>query len=430
MNIKIINHNADLDNVWEIFWVDNNEELKNYFNSWSNLKDFKYLNFKWLLNFWDRDSLMVKARQSEFNDIIFDNKKISLLEFYNCTFNKDIIFDNFYFKWDIIFENCRFEKNLEFNYCDFEWWELKIIDCNIEKKIKIIRLKKLNYIKIWWYDKNKKLDIEIEKLRFNKNDDDSYLFYWESIKRIYFNHCLNLSDSLKFGSLKDVDLVFDDVDLWKTTFNWVKINKLYLENATLNDCIFNWVEFPKNYKLENYYFWTNDILLVNLMKYRDKEKIEKLKLSSKQMKDNYRQLKFVMDKNWNYAEGNKFFEKEMDYFERELSEKWLSQEKIILFFQKWISYYWKSWILPILWIFLLAFLTDFINYSYLINFYDCETFEFWKLFLNLLYPLYWFRKDYIDSLDNWLLFWFMTYKLIYWILLWHLIVALKRTTKR
>jgi hypothetical protein len=29
----------------------------------------------------------------------------------------------------------------------------------------------------------------------------------------------------------------------------------------------------------------------------------------------------VMDKNGNYREGNKFYEKEMDFYERELSEK-------------------------------------------------------------------------------------------------------------
>jgi hypothetical protein len=37
------------------------------------------------------------------------------------------------------------------------------------------------------------------------------------------------------------------------------------------------------------------------------------------MKDNYRQLKFVMDKNGNYTEANNFFSKEMDYYFQDIS---------------------------------------------------------------------------------------------------------------
>jgi hypothetical protein len=51
------------------------------------------------------------------------------------------------------------------------------------------------------------------------------------------------------------------------------MNELFLSNINLNGCIFNGVKFPDNYELKE-----NN-------------------LSNKQMKDNYRQLKFVMDKN-------------------------------------------------------------------------------------------------------------------------------------
>jgi len=246
------------------------------------------------------------------------------------------------------------------------------------------------------------------------NSDKSNIKIWKLKIKLLNISFSNLIEWLQFENLEIDELRISNSNLWKTTFNWVKINRLYLENTTLNDCVFNWVEFPKNYELE-------------------KIENEKKEIDYKKMKDNYRQLKFVMDKNWNYTEANRFFEKEMEYYGKELKENWWWQERFILWIQKEISFFWKNWFKVILLIITLALITDIINYCYISNSFEWWIYEpkqFWKLFFNLLYPLYWLWENFIKNFDIPLIIGFMSYKIIYWTLLWHLWVALKRTTKR
>jgi len=137
-------------------------------------------------------------------------------------------------------------------------------------------------------------------------------------------------------------------DLWKTIFNWVVIEKLILENATINECIFNWVIFPNN--LED--IWNNE-----------------------KQKDNYRQMKHVMDKNWNHTEANKFYALEMNeelkialnkFSWKELNEKFRKKEYfswtfsnfsnlVALWFNKLFSNFWTNWILSLFWLVTIAF---------------------------------------------------------------------------
>jgi hypothetical protein len=53
-----------------------------------------------------------------------------------------------------------------------------------------------------------------------------------------------------------------------------------------------------------------------------------------------------------------------------------------------------------------------------------------KIFFEFLYPLYWLSYEYIKNFNSIELAGIIIYKWIYAILLWHLIIALKRTTKR
>jgi len=368
---------------------------------------------------------VIFKKRYDFNILEF-NKNDKILSFNNCVFEEELWFYAFIFKGNIEINNCEFKKDLVFKNSILKK-RLTIIDSNIDWNLKIENINNLNELIISWRDNKSKINnLILDKLYISNKETSIFILSNLNIKNeLVFSNSNILPEKIIFKNIYFELLKFIDIDLWKTTFNWVQIKKIYLENATLNDCIFNWVEFPKNYELEKNYIID--------------DKCNKSKnLSNKQLKDNYRQLKHVMDKNWNYTEANKFFEKEMDYYERELKEKsFFNQERIILFFQKWISYFWKSWLVPILWIFVLAFITAFINLCYLDFKIDNNHIDllknikwFIKLFFNLLYPLYWLKKDYIDWLDVWLILWFIIYKTLYWILLWHLVVALKRTTKR
>ncbi len=164
------------------------------------------------------------------------------------------------------------------------------------------------------------------------------------------------------------NLIIKNSDLWKMKFNWVKIKKtLTIENVTLNDCIFNGVEFPKDYRIEE----------INK---------DPVKIRYKKMKDNYRQLKFVMDKNGNYTEANHFYAKEMQFHMQHLEailknkkqkdissleKSWFGWamsrmvwEKILLSFSKSISEFWNNWMRPIFFLFLLAISATNIKFLY------------------------------------------------------------------
>ena len=405
--------------------------------------------------------------------------------FKNCHFTSSITSMKFW--WNISFEECIFDidfiekrninfETIMFTNCKCKKIELKYLwttgiyfhdtkfsSLNIDK-VKVIKDEELKFhiainstkkswniiidgveelenLHIW--DTRRKGNfwkVEIRNINFLSWDNNSYIINDSKIDKLDLRYCTNYSNKLVFQNLRLKNLYTKNTDLWKTTLNWVSIDEIYFENVTFNDCIFNGVDFPLNYTLIE---WN---------------------LSNKQLRDTYRQLKHVMDKNANHIEANNFFEKEMEY---EMLRLWVSkwiwagflslfQEKFIggkaqdkwkqiqLWFGWQCNEFWNNWMRAILWILILAFSTTLINllYNYGIyiewywgrglpfsHFIDNYK-QYIKLFMNLLYPLYWVKKDFIDWLDNWLTFWFYLYKIIYSILFWHLIIAVKRVTRR
>lgn len=272
-------------------------------------------------------------------------------------------------------------------------------------------------------NKNFQWSIYINNICFNNISFDISIFE----KEIEFNDCIfegdfsmhncSIKSLLIFNSCEFKEKVcFKNMDLWRTIFNWGVIHEWYLEDVNLSDCIFNGVDFSNSKLSDVKKAWWG----INYWK----------------MKDNYRQLKHVMDKNWNHTEANNFFSKEMQNYY--LSLDWFSKDfnkKIILFIQGIISSFGNNWIMPIILIFGLSLITSWINYWYVeccYDFWELKVFsiDVGKTFLSLLYPLYWLKRDFFEWFDKTMISWFMIHKIIYWILFWHLIVALKRTTKR
>jgi hypothetical protein len=50
--------------------------------------------------------LIVKVKNSEFDNIQIDKKNVTRLFFEDCTFNKKIQLEDFIFNEDVIFTNC------------------------------------------------------------------------------------------------------------------------------------------------------------------------------------------------------------------------------------------------------------------------------------------------------------------------------------
>lgn len=326
--------------------------------------------------------------------------------------------------WDLLFEQLNFE-------------EVLINNLTIKNSAKIIFDLRKPFLsdKEEYIKKRRKHKITLE----NINDLEKFEIKGDKYTNIelYLNDSNFDNTNFFISNIRISKLHIRNSNLWKGIFNGVNVIQLTMEDVTMNDCIFNWCSFP--------------------------EELEKISNNKKQ-KDNYRQLKYVMDKNWSHTDANKFYAKEMETYMYSIGlRKWISwffsifKKKLIWGetesfankFSLWcwfqFSNFWNNWIRCFSWIILLALASTAFNYTY--NHLICIPSYFWscnqedifnyaylvdysKLFLSFLYPLYGLKKDFIDNLDNWLTLWFMIYKISYTYLLWSLILSFKRVSKR
>ncbi len=329
-SVKIINTN-DIDFPKSIF----EETLK--INTDTNIK-FKYSEFHWdVIILWkNQDGFKIEfsnCKLNEFSNTFIQNQDKAFWEYsFLYSFVKDIqLLSPKNFKYIVHREDNENKDRKISLYLNSKWTEKVFIASDIDK-VSLWELKIFN-------NSDENININISNL----NIESVELKNWFFVNKFILT---NISTD-KFDIINS--------NLWQTTFNWGEINKLYLENATLNDCIFNGVEFPKDYKLEEW------------------------ELKPKKLKDNYRQLKFIMDKNGNHTEANKFYELEMSYLLKELDKKdtfeWkkllkldfyffeaetLSQ-KLVLFISRILNGFWNNWILSFFWLFLLWFSASYIS---------------------------------------------------------------------
>lgn len=458
------------------------------------------------------------------NTIVKNSERInnSTMVIENTTFKKGLNIE-----WgDVLIEKCNIQGWLQINRMN---WTIIASDHNnniesnfsIKVKIQFGELDTISYIE----NNIKHFDLEINRTKNIENI---------SIKKPYKSVILNsiqtkenfsldiknsiineggifhISESIinwkislyQFYNLSNVGVLFSNsviknfrlhsCNLWTSALNWITIWELTLENVTLNDCIFNAIEF------ESYELW----------EIKDND----WNINYKKQKDSYRQLKHVMDKNWNHTEANKFYALEMEYYERTLDIWWgwfldnlknfiktsfhwekakILWEIIVLRFSKRINDFWNNWLSPLFWLlFFSSFATlidgiistnsikelfypiaffallwgvfyifrkfektrkvnDFvINISqntYLIIFaaiftfigFSLKGFNFLEAFSVYVNPI-WFLPEYFIQNGEKLYIkysWFeklifILYKALYGVILWHLIVAAKRTTKR
>jgi hypothetical protein len=153
-------------------------------------------------------------------------------------------------------------------------------------------------------------------------------------------------------------------------------------------------------------------------------------------RETFRVLKYSFDKNGNYLEGNKYFSLEMKKYGKELYLSPLKghvQEKLIFWVNEKVSNFGQSWGRPVAWIILFIIIYGFIIYGnehhWLMHIYPKGSEVLNTIMHWLNYPLKDFRplekilkKDYE--------FMSLVFNIIFSVLIWQTIVAVKRHTKR
>lgn len=150
-------------------------------------------------------------------------------------------------------------------------------------------------------------------------------------------------------------------------------------------------------------------------------------------KETYRIIKYSFDKLGNHIEANKYFSLEMKKYKEELSKNAnFSQEKFIFWFNETVSNYGQNYLMPTMWLILTSIVytliiilsknADFINWLKIHN-----EFLFTIKFLNS-----WFTNIFVLNkfLPKNLEFITILFTILQSTLVWHILVSVRRHTKR
>lgn len=150
-------------------------------------------------------------------------------------------------------------------------------------------------------------------------------------------------------------------------------------------------------------------------------------------RETFRLVKQSFDKVGNYIEGNKYYIEEMGKYREELRGKRWSSEKIIFDLYRVLSSYGQSVTRPLLFILLVALFHALLNYSFEQNWLYLLPSSFTGSLELIGYGLNYITKN-ILPVNKFLVegmeFLSLFFYLIYTILIWLIILAIKRKTKR
>lgn len=280
------------------------------------------------------------------------------------------------------------------------------------------------------------------KMRFAKTDSSRYFLKNLNIGSFSLSYLTNLADICKLQDLNIHKFDVDDVDFGKAIFNGVSFKEdlgytpileepsIYMRWFIFLDTRFNSCDWK-------------DFVFSSVGKDAQGKSYE---LSNKEMRDSYRQMKAVMDKNQNLHEGHQFFQKEMECFQK-IEEA--PSKKLIYQLNSWISDFGNSWSQVLMWILCLWLLYCLLKFSYL-SYWSHEIIDFhivlswttiytgwsellWTLF-GFLNPLAAFDKDHWNNLmkNHGPLVYLaaLLFKITLAVLYYQLVISIKRLTKR
>jgi hypothetical protein len=375
----------------------------------------------------------------------------------------------------IHFYDCTFEQSLIFYRPDCVKEKVSISDCQIKKTISLvsnfddinISNTKANSLCIGEGDENyiqecyiKKIlfyhDNHIEKLYFKKSSIDSLIINSMTSKIMKFHKILFENSKFKKILIRDIKtnlFLIDNIDILKDakiSFESIKTKVLKVKRlsqdskyirfdniSVLNKFVCERVEF------NNTYF--NDFNIKDADKKIEKTSFVGAHLNSIQWgdiskieaeQDIFRQLKFANDSQGNHIEANSFFANEMRRYKTKLKKKsWRKhfQEKLVFNLSEKISNFGQSYLKPIGWIIFFVVLYNLIIFGYKENYlyqiyepinpYIRNIADFFNNGIKTIKPLDKILKEGIEFIS-------LVFYIIFSILIWQTVVALKRHTKR
>lgn len=345
-----------------------------------------------------------------FNGINFSESNINSL-FYNCVFDKQIIIEHSTITFDIFrfyhhigtppsekidvdkfrkikhlnIRNCKFEKKFILN--NFEINELYILDSIFQDKLEI---------------KNS----QCKKFEFKNSNVEKVSDFFES----HFDRFeMRKSIFRDFAGFENT--IFGTKEFGKATFTYVT----FMSFANFRGATFNFGLDLSNTNLKE----SPNFLGINILSYNTN-------------RETFRIIKNSFDKNGNHIEANNYFSKEMKAYKKE-KNKCLTQ--LILDLNNGISSFGNNYIKPIMILFVSMLYYNYVLknqknlYEYYANFEIFRSFESCIEFFNNaaknLLPFSNFLKDRqgIEFISLLFYLWFS-------ILIWQIVVAIKRHTIR
>lgn len=247
--------------------------------------------------------------------------------------------------------------------------------------------------------------------------DEGWTFDFYNIKITVFN-IIN-------GRWVNLDL--SDTLIWSGRIFDSTINKVEFKKADLGTLSFSQVTFSKPLSIERTSLSKVGLVGINW----SPGILSDTNIALEDIQSSYQQLKHNMDQIWNKTEANKFFAKEMEYYEKSLSWKSDWDKKFISMLQRYSNNYWNSWILPLGWIFILSWL-----YTSLHLFSNIQASHCWHWFCFHVAPYGVFFNEVIKNInvlddfkniDNAGIF---LYRIFIAFFIYQFIVALRRISQR
>lgn len=260
--------------------------------------------------------------------------------FKNCIFLEKLDLKELYLEKELTFDNCTFEKEIIFN--DF---------CNDS----VIFINECNFCLN---------DINLNNKTFKSN--------------LFFKDCknigkLNLNNSTVSGSTSFRGSNFIEADFEKTTFNSIVV---FNEANFLNNINFKYTSFDdrvyfQNVTIQSKLDFETTIFKdeVNFLGIKKNKEGEKLGPENIKNRETARIIKHSFEKLDNIIEANKFYALEMQKREDELSfekvKNWL--ELIVFKFHKISSNHSQDWSLVLFWIFIIGFISSYLDFNLIQN---------------------------------------------------------------
>lgn len=375
------------------------------------------------LKYWEiiQKNMLISERFNPFNVLYKDctfrhNAGFYLGKITEMPFELDMsLFCDCTFKESLFMQRVKFKQPVFRDMNSSSIHELCIINCEFDKDF-ILNNVKINIILIIDSEFNAKVElkdgvideIELVNTNFNKIFDSFGTHYG----KFYCSKSI-FSDFVGFETCKFADLEDNE-----------KLNTM---------AVFRYVTFLSFTNFRNTTFYKGlDIESINI---KETPNFLNIKLEPKSIntkietsRETLRIIKHSFDKVGNYIEANKFFALEMRKYKQDLADKPLSQEKFVFWLNEKISNFGQSYLRPIVWIVFFS-----VIYYPLILVYENNppsADSFISVILDVANKVASNIIPFKNILKDGMEFVSLAFYAIYTSLIWQIIVAVKRHTRR